>query len=407
MKFTNMAKAKIKKRTKRIRTGWKKREGIWVYIFKPKLGDQYGIKVIKFPGFREIPVGLNLVQTGGGFNLRQANKVGGNHLLSFLHDKYKKKIELIVFANGHGSKLFRVLKKKIVLSLSFDDFKELLKDLGFKARDGKNAAVQKRFSEFFPSEVAPENAISAGAAIKEIRLIDLTESDHESIADFIKKYITENSENDVVMGRIQTDLVLQGRKKGLDQVIKKFEEHLLNKEFSEKDWQSFLHNEVFFFLANYVESIRETNVNLLKVGSGEKKPDFVWIDLYGFLDVFEIKTPYTDILSKKIDDSHKNYYFSRASSQAISQIEKYIFFLENNVDAYQKAISKKTTVPFAVLKPKAFLIIGMSKEINSNPDKKTDFRLLRRLFKNIEFITFDELLDNLKNLAEKFEKKKS
>jgi hypothetical protein len=44
----------------------------------------------------------------------------------------------------------------------------------------------------------------------------------------------------------------------------------------------------------------------------------------------------------------------------------------------------------------------MSKEFESNPEKKKDFRLLRRLFKNTEFITFDELLDNLKNLSNKF-----
>jgi hypothetical protein len=55
------------------------------------------------------------------------------------------------------------------------------------------------------------------------------------------------------------------------------------------------------------------------------------------------------------------------------------------------------------LKPKAFLIIGSSKELKNNENKKKDFRLLRRLFKNIELITFDELLDNLKSLASKFE----
>ncbi len=213
-----------------------------------------------------------------------------------------------------------------------------------------------------------------------------------------------NSDNDTALKDLQTDLVIQGKKKTLEQVIKKFEKHLENKNFDEKKWQKFLHEEVFFFVSNYVESIREANVNFGNTDEGEKKPDFVWIDIYGFLDVFEIKTPQTNILAKRIDDSHKNYYFSSAAAKAISQIEKYILFLEKNVKNFEKYLSKQTKIPFSVLKPKAFLIIGNSKELESNADKKKDFRVLRRLFKNIEFITFDELLDNLKNLANKFDK---
>ena len=120
--------------------------------------------------------------------------------------------------------------------------------------------------------------------------------------------------------------------------------------------------------------------------------------------MFEIKTPQTDILAKRVDKSHNNYYFSSDASRAIAQIEKYVLFLEKNVENFEKYISKKTKLPFSVLKPKAFLIIGSSKELNSNQEKKKDFRLLRRLFKNIEFVTFDEMLDNLKNLASKFDK---
>lgn len=164
-----------------------------------------------------------------------------------------------------------------------------------------------------------------------------------------------------------------------------------------------MHEEVFFFISNYIESIREVNVNFGKLDEGEKKPDFVWIDIYGFLDVFEIKTPQTDILAKRLDKSHKNYYFSSDASRAIAQIEKYVLFLEKNVENFEKYISKQTKIPFSVLKPKAFLIIGNSVELEKNPEKKKDFRLLRRSLKNIEFITFNELLDNLKNLLSKFE----
>lgn len=117
--------------------------------------------------------------------------------------------------------------------------------------------------------------------------------------------------------------------------------------------------------------------------------------------MFEIKTPQTNILAKRFDKSHKNYYLSGDASKAISQIEKYILYLEKNVENYKEFLTKKTNVRFSILRPKAFLLIGNSDELNKNEERKNDFRLLRRSFKNIEFITFDELLDNLKNLAKK------
>lgn len=395
-----------KKKAKKIPTGWKKDHGNYIYYFKPKVAKNYRIKKIDFIGFPKIPVGLSLYKTGGGFNFRQSNKIGGTHFLSFLESKYKKPIKLNIFSNGSGSKSLKVLKTSVSISLSYENFFEITKDLGDEIKEKRNEVVQNRLAYFFPKELKNDEVVveSTGIKLRDINLNDLKNPDHEAIGDFIKKYISLNSENDQILKNLQTNLVLQGKKKGLDQVIKKFEKNLKNKKFDEKKWQKFLHEEVFFFISNYIESVREANVTTGKVNVGEKKPDFVWIDLYGFLDVFEIKTPHTDILAKRIDKSHKNYYFSTDAVKAISQIEKYILYLENNVENFEKYLSKQTKVPFSVLKPKAFLIIGNSKELDNNPDKKKDFRLLRRLFKNIEFITFDELLDNLKSLASKFDK---
>ena len=318
------------------------------------------------------------------------------------------KFNFIVFDAGKSPNSFRVNKKTVSLSLSLKDFSELLKDLGNEIKEKKDLVVQKRLAKIFPKEkefkdtdIAEE---STNTKLNDINLNNLDKKDHEAVGNFIKQYMSINADNDEVLKNLQSDLVIQGRKKTLDQVIRKFERHIKNKKYDEKKWQKFLHKEVFFFLSNYVESIREADVNFGKTEGGAKKPDFVWIDTYGFLDVFEIKTPFTDILAKKIDNSHKNYYFSTHAAKAISQIEKYILFLEGNAQGFENYLSKKTKVPFSVLKPKAFLIIGNSKEFNNNTEKKKDFRVLRRLFKNIEFITFDELLDNLKNLANKFEK---
>lgn len=396
-----------KTKTTKNPVGWKRQKGGFVYFFKEKVAKRLKIQKIEFLDFKERPVGLSLYGTGGGFNRMQSKKIGGDFLLSFLADRYKKETKLFIH-NGVTETSVRVLKRSVIIHLSFDNFFEILKDLGDEIKIKKDLVVEKRLAKFFPSEFKfdQSNEETTKSKLNEIDLNNLKPTDYEDVSVFIKKYLSLNAENNEALSKLQTDLVIQGRKKTLDEVIKKFEKHLKDKNFDEKKWQKFLHEEVFFFISNYIESIREANVNFGKTEEGEKKPDFVWIDIYGFLDVFEIKTPYTDILAKRVDKSHKNYYFSSDASRAISQIEKYILFLERNVEGFEKYISKQTKIPFSVLKPKAFLIIGNSREFENNSDKKKDFRLLRRSFKNIEFITFNELLDNLRNLASKFEKSK-
>lgn len=401
-------KAKAKARSRKSAFGWKKATDGYSYSFSTKVAKRFGIKKINFPGFRQRPTGLSLYDSGGGFNLWQANKIGGSHFLDYFKTKYNRKLNLTVFDSGGGATVFKVQKTVVSLSLSFKDFSELLKDLGYEIKGKKVQVVEGRLSKYFPKEKEfkrPETIEqSANTRLNDINLNNLDKDDHEAVARFIKSYISLNSDNDRVLENIQTELVIEGRKKTLDQVIKKFEKHIKNKDFDEKKWQKFLHSEVFYFLSNYIESIREADVNFGKTDEGAKKPDFVWIDTYGFLDVFEIKTPFTEILGKRIDASHDNYYLSRSSSIAISQIEKYILFLESNVKGFETYLARKTRVPFSVLRPKAFLIIGSSNEFGGNEAKKRDFRVLRRLFKNIEFITFDELLDNLKSLSSKFGK---
>lgn len=390
---------------KKVLVGWRKEKGHFSYYFKESVSKKFQIKKIDFQDFKVRPVGLSLYGTGGGFNRMQSKKIGGDFLLSFLAEKYKREIKLTIHNEARTTSL-KVLKRSVVIHLPFDVFWEILKNLGDEIKTQKDIVIGKRLSKFFPDEFATilntEDTVTT--KLNEINLNNLKEGDHDDIGKFFKKYIALNSGDNKAIEKLQTDLVIQGKKKTLEDVINKFEKYLPDKKIDEKKWQKFLHEEVFFFISNYIESIREANVNFGKLDEGEKKPDFIWIDIYGFLDVFEIKTPQTDILAKRIDKSHKNYFLSSDASRAIAQIEKYVLFLEKNVENFEKYISKQTKIPFSVLKPKAFLIIGNSVELEKNPAKKKDFRLLRRSLKNIEFITFNELLDNLKNLLSKFGK---
>ena len=390
----------------RTRVGWRREKDNFIYYFKKSLVDRYGLNKIRFVGFKKRPVGLSLYESGGGFNVRQSNKIGGDLFLRYLAIKYKRKLRLNIYGRKDKIHIFKISKSVLTVALPFDDFLYILKNLGDEVIEKRNSIIEKRLTAIFPKSFKDVSLKEETVALKleNININKLEIQDHKAIGNFIRRYISFNFGDNETLAKLHVNLIIKGRKKTLDQVIKKFERYLRGKKYTEKKWQKFLHEEVFFFMSSYVESIREADVNFGRVDEGEKKPDFVWIDIYGFLDVFEIKTPNTDILARRIDKNHKNYYFSTEASKAISQIEKYIMFLEKNVEGFEKYLSRKTKIPFSVLKPKAFLIIGDSKEFDKDQTKKRDFRLLRRLFKNIEFITFNELLDNLRNLSTKFEK---
>jgi len=118
--------------------------------------------------------------------------------------------------------------------------------------------------------------------------------------------------------------------------------------------------------------------------------------VYGFIDIYEIKTHHEQLLS--YDGSHDNYYWKPAISKAIAQAEKYVKEIERNASDLENKLRKKHGLDFEIIRPRAFVIAGTSDQLDS-PAKKEAFRLLRRSHKN-EFILYDELLGNLKKVKE-------
>ena len=383
--------------------GWKKEKKQYAYYFKEKKAGQYNIRKMVFIGYSDIPKGFQLYKTGGGFNVQQSNRYSGDSLLQYLKKKYKSNIEIFIYKNENTKAIIEKLQRKNKISLSEKSFLFLIKDLGVKANEYKNDIIENRLSKVFKYRYVPRNDnISLDEIVSKIDLSNLDGNDHKAIIKMVKEYHKLYSKRKEIE-ELAKSFIISGKKETLARIVLEYSRNLKDKDFSEKKWQDYLQKKVFPFLTNYIESFRETDVNVGDPKEGEKKPDFVWIDLYGFLDIFEIKTPYKDILAKRIDSSHSNYYFSTEVIKAISQIEKYLLFLERNVEKYKASFEKKTRINFTVIRPKAFLLIGNSAEFDKNAKKKNDFRLLRRSLKNIEIITYNELLDNLKNMLNKIE----
>lgn len=176
----------------------------------------------------------------------------------------------------------------------------------------------------------------------------------------------------------------------VDEAIKRFNENM-KKDASESDWGKYIKQYLFLLETKYVKVIPELNLATCTW----RKVDFAYIDYQGYIDLFEIKKPSTQLLCKNTDRG--NYYWHADAVKAIIQAEKYLFASERKASILSEDIKRENNENVEVVKPKAYLIIGSSRQL-VNDNMKNDFRILRDSLKNIEIILYDELLERFKNL---------
>ena len=173
----------------------------------------------------------------------------------------------------------------------------------------------------------------------------------------------------------------------LENIMAEFSKKL-QQNLPERSWQSFLREYILLFNTNYTNVIEQGNISL----SG-KYPDFMLIDVYNYLDIYEIKKPGTILL--KEDKDRNNYYWDSEIAKAISQVENYIHTINKNSSAFREEIKRTKKIDIRVVKPRGFIIAGTSKQFKKDEVIEDNFRLLNRSLKNIEIILYDELLGNL------------
>jgi len=358
---------------------------------------------ITLDGYKGLPSGLYLNRNGYGFGKK------GTFLLSALRDNLapSKLLEFTITSKKTKSVKNSALKTSVVLPLI--DVKNLLVRLGRINEDSNNdlrGEVASFLSTKFPKHIKISTEDfddykggEVAALLRRKKVAQkLNEEDLESLNNFFPK-IFETSLKGKKRGiKLERGALIRNTKKVtdkifLDEVIKEFEINLAKKTFSENDWQKFLSEKVFRFLANYVTTIEKQNVSI-----SVSYPDFVLADVYGFIDVFEIKRHETPLVI--LDEDHDNYYWRPDIAKAISQIENYIDEIVRNADDYIRAVKRKKGVNIRVVRPRGYIVAGKSSQFK-NKKESGDFRKLGCSLKNISFILYDELLENLKNLRSK------
>jgi len=172
------------------------------------------------------------------------------------------------------------------------------------------------------------------------------------------------------------------------------DEDRFEKEVSESDWGKFLKKNLYMVESRYVHVFDRLNV----ISARSREVDFALIDTHGFLDIFEIKTPKTKLLASSQDRG--NFYWNSEATKAITQAEKYLYNAEQRGLALQKDISRELSLDVHIVRPRALLVMGHSRQFVEG-NQAEDFRVLRMSLKNVEIILYDELLERLKNQRDK------
>ncbi len=172
---------------------------------------------------------------------------------------------------------------------------------------------------------------------------------------------------------------------------------------SEKRWQTAVQDILLLLYPQYICSTRE--VSIPGLGRRNKRPDFLLVDVNGFVDILEIKKADVLLLVKYRD----NYVPSRELSGAIQQVEKYLYCL-NASDRARSAVCQKLGsalpdgVSVRVANPRGLLLLGRGDGLNE--EQSQDLELIRRQYKHVaDIMTYDDLLARLRNIVSALEKR--
>ena len=182
----------------------------------------------------------------------------------------------------------------------------------------------------------------------------------------------------------------------LETLIARYEE-MINKELTEKRWQDFLNENSFILSLAFgypiIKVQDQASVGGRKIsGSGEKIADFLVKNSITYnTAIIEIKTPQEKLLNEK---PYRDgvYTPSTKLSGSINQVLDQKFRFEQEIARFKVNSKIYDIESYSV---HCCLIIG---KMPSNEDKRKSLELFRRNSKDVEIVTFDELLEKLKAL---------
>lgn len=354
-------------------------------------------EAINLAGFDRLPSGF---YTNNGIGLTGA----GNFLFQELTAKYNKKIDLTVVASGNARLDSRGTTVKVTISHA--DLAEINADVRSTKRvrnEEIRAAVRcflasqfkRQFKDF--SGITPQYAAGelAGTLKQKNILARLGAEDRDQLEEFIPEYLESIKGTLRAKTKLQVifDTLDAGKKVYFKKIIKEFQSKLKRKVQNEQIWQEFLSEYILVLRNSYGQVLEKESVSIQG-----KYPDFMLLDPYSYLDIYEIKKPTTTLL--KYDKSRGNYYWDIEMVKAISQVENYIHQVQRNSDTLMTDIRKNKGIDINIVRPKGYIVAGTRSELKGTK-MRDDFRILSEALKNTDVILYDDLLKNLETFVDR------
>lgn len=373
-------------KTKEGFTVWKvdKAKNTYEYFFKPDGPQGKLISKITFKSATKKPTGLN----GNGFGFSRPLQP-----LYYLLKDYFTKIDEIVVVRQKSE-----IKGRVIY-FSKDEYESMTNSLITTYRENANKLKDLTFREMsniFPRRFKSKEKPFTYTAGTLSRILarkgiadQLSDDDIAKVVEIIPGLMDRSSKAKTgLLSSIRfADIRNKSTTYELKKIVDEYDRLLKKRSQKESEWQEFFKKNMLFINSAYIKLIDKKNINITV-----SIPDFLLIDQFQFIDVFEIKKP--DFECLKFDKSHKNYYWSTEANMAIAQVEKYLFELEQN--AYLVVADlRKQKIDVNIIRPRGYVLIGKRSDYDENA--QNSFKILNDSLKNVQVIFFDDLLNTLKS----------
>ncbi|KVD85344.1 hypothetical protein WS63_22700 [Burkholderia stagnalis] len=184
----------------------------------------------------------------------------------------------------------------------------------------------------------------------------------------------------------------------LAQMIEKYED-MLQKGLPETAWQKFFERNIFILTMIFARPVRLLHTQFHAQGggldgTGAQIGDFLLAEKGFAMAIVEIKTPASPLLRPKAYRNREVFAPDEDLSGAVSQVLYQQSKIHENWLIHRVRPELQDSRPDAI---KCVVITGM---LLKDEMQRRSFEVFRNACKNVEVITFDELLDKLKLLSE-------
>jgi len=368
------------------------------YFLHPHAPQYKWIQKIKIDGFEKLPAGFS--KNGKGL----LPKGAGYLLIKKCYEKFGN-FDLVISLNKKERIIRKSGKYKVILNYTtLREIQDILREVNNEnynaLLDTADAFLNKYFPQHFrekPSDSKIEyKANQLGRILRKDNILNnLSQRDINAVIDFFPLFIKRFG--GAIKGKKKLMSILKSRNAVeivyFEKIIKKFERKIKSKVQNEHSWQRFFRENFLIFNPTYIKVFEKKNLSL-----GGKYPDFLPVDIYGHLDIFEIKKPNTKLM--EYDNNRNNYYWSKELSKAIAQVENYIYNAVTHSADLILEIKRKENMDVKIIKPRGYIVAGTREQLKTQEIDEY-FRLLNESLKNVRVILYDDVLDNLRAFLKK------